>query len=503
MAYTFDLLTIIVSKVEPEKPLKRVRNHFNQNIMKNNYLNRILVLSILVVFFSCDKESTEVLADLETSEVIAERDLILKETSFLVGKLLTDSAVFEEVLGKMEEADKYDELVSLSYLMDVENSITKSELKAAKNSLTFNKGKGLFKEALLNEIITNSDSYTQISKLMEVKGISNLSINTSKSGTQELIDLLTSQNMQIYYPYEDKTLTSKNGEDFYITYAPTEYAETNEAFKYSSSNTGKDFNLVSVGDVDNDFVDSNRVLIISPIDECDLQFAKCGYTDLDPIGGGGSDPDPLPNGGAKLLNYNVDHSSVEEKDILSTRFAGFKVNGNDWTGFAATHVKLDIYRGATDGKVTIDANGNIKAEAKAFNLMYHRIRAKGARKGWWYDVDIDEEFDDDWNMSENEQAIIVFTKHHLKAEASASFEAKLGIDKDGKVTLEGNVKVTGKVTVGAAKQRTKAQLSRRQVLSTIVGNGTTGETRTSNGVNYNVKRSQIFHYYFKHYYTDL
>jgi hypothetical protein len=405
----------------------------------------------------------------------------------------------------MDEADKYNELVSLSYMLGIEESVTKSELNAAKNSSLFSKGESLFKKALLNEINDNVAAYDNLSKLMESKGLYSTTSKSSEGSPEDLIDFLANQNMQIYYPYEDKTITSKGEDDLYVSYAPTDYVEVNEVFKVSKSETGKSFDLVSIGDVNNDFVDSHRVLILAPIDNCDQQYAKCDYNDLDPSGNGGwgGGPDPLPNGGAKLLTFNADHTSIEEKDILSTRFAGFKVDGNDWLGFGATHQKLEIFRGATDGKVSIDANGNIKAEAKSFDVMEHRIRAKGARKGWWYDVDINEEFDDDWNLSENEQAIIVFTKHHLKGEASVSFEAKLGLDKTLKPTAEASVKVTGKITVGAAKQRTKAQLSRRQVLSTNVGNGTTDETRSSNGINYNVKRSKIFHYYFKHYVTDL
>ena len=46
-------------------------------------------------------------------------------------------------------------------------------------------------------------------------------------------------------------------------------------------------------------------------------------------------------------------------------------------------------------------------------------------------------------------------------------------------------------------------MSRRMILATIVGPGTTGHTINDGGINYNVKRIGIIDYYFKHFYTDL
>ena len=65
----------------------------------------------------------------------------------------------------------------------------------------------------------------------------------------------------------------------------------------------------------------------------------------------------------------------------------------------------------------------------------------------------------------------------------------------------GDVKI--KVTVGAAKFRHNVEISRRMVLITNVGTGTTGRTILDNGVAYNVKTMGIVDYYFKHYHSKL
>ncbi|PCJ95773.1 MAG: hypothetical protein COA50_08215 [Flavobacteriaceae bacterium] len=219
---------------------------------------------------------------------------------------------------------------------------------------------------------------------------------------------------------------------------------------------------------------------------------------------GKSDKSPPPySGGPKLLTYNVNHGEIDEDDIISTVMPRFRVKGKDWLGFGRTHQKIDVYRATPDGKISVK-NGTIKAESKAYNIGYFRFRKKGVKKGWWHKVD--KEFDSDWNMSENEQVITVFSKHHFQGETSVELNTKAGFKLDeSKITVTPSATLSSKVkiTVGSAKQRVKAQLSRRQVLSTIVGKGITNETYTDGGVQYNVKKVGIFSFYFKHYYTDL
>ncbi len=255
--------------------------------------------------------------------------------------------------------------------------------------------------------------------------------------------------------------------------------------------------------MDDDFLDDNPVFVLSPIDICDIDGRDCIYTEVFPVGNGDDDLPPPFNGNPKLLTYNVNHKDIEEDDIISSVMPRFRVKGKDWLGFAATHQKIEVFRGSPDGKITISGN-TITAESKAYNIGYFKFRKKGVKKGWWHKVD--REFDSDWNMSENEQAITIFSKHKLKGEASAELNTKAGLKLDGgkiKPVVEATVSSKVKVTVGAAKQRVKGQLSRRQVLSTIVGNGITNETYTDGGVKYNVKKVGIFSFYLKHYYTNL
>ena len=79
---------------------------------------------------------------------------------------------------------------------------------------------------------------------------------------------------------------------------------------------------------------------------------------------------------------------------------------------------------------------------------------------------------------------------------------------NAETTISGKVKVKSK----HSKFRDKVEMSRRQVLSTIIGEGITGQTIHSDGssyngpdnnIDYNLKKIGIVDYYLTHLYTDL
>lgn len=460
-----------------------------------------------LLLLSCSKESEtipipELLEIAEPQGGFEAENKLLKDISLLVGKALTDAEVRAEVHSKIENTDALGELVSLSYLLGKENGLSKKESTARKSGkLSLASGTNRFTKAILDEVAVNGSAYTALSGYFERNGFDPTASKSAGGLREQITTLLAGQNLEVYNPFaEDTSVSSKSEDVFYITYRPVQYVEVNEVYQYSGADV-EGAALKSFGVVNNDFIDTHNVYILGHMDPCDLPGKTCDYVDLVPEEPEGQ-PEPIAVQ-AKLLTYNVNHSSVEEDDIVSTRFSGFKIDGNDWLGFGASHQKIEIYRGSADGKISIE-DGRISATSKSYNINYYRIRAKGARKGWWYHHN--DEFDDDWNMSENEQVITLFTKHHLTGSASVELNTKAGLElKNGTIQAVPKATVSSKVKVslGSARQRTKAQLSRRQVFATIVGPGVTQRTITRDGQTWNVKKSGIFHYYFKHYYTDL
>ena len=88
-------------------------------------------------------------------------------------------------------------------------------------------------------------------------------------------------------------------------------------------------------------------------------------------------------------------------------------------------------------------------------------------------------------MSENTQSMAIFSVHHLTASASVELTTKSGFKLEGgEIKPSAEASGTRKITIstGNAKFRANAEMSRRFILSTIVGNGTSGQTFSDNSV---------------------
>ncbi|UJH67522.1 hypothetical protein [Allomuricauda sp. SCSIO 65647] len=478
--------------------------------MKHFYKGPLVRTLIALAIVSCESTSIEGIENIETDESLGERKEFMKETSLLMGRVLADRDVRNEVVSKMAEIDSYGELASFSYLLGERNVLRKNEVKLLNtDKASFSKGKSLFRQKLIDEVVNNIEEYDYISSQLTDRNVDVGSISSKSNQDeigQELAQILVNEELQIYLPYEDKIIAGKGSEDvFYVTYDPLEYTKTNEAFKYDPSiSSGMGPTLQPIGPVDDDFLDDHQVFVLSPIDSCDIDGRKCSYEELFPVRDEErNDIHPPFAKGPKLLTYNVNHKDIEEDDIISTVMPRFRVKGKDWLGFAATHQRIEVFRGSPDGKISV-RGGAITAESNVYKIGYFRFRKKGVKKGWWHKVN--REFDADWNMSENEQVITIFSKHRLRGEVAAELNTKAGLKLvNGKVmpVAEATISSKVKISVGGAKLRGKVPLTRRQVLSTIIGNGITNETYTDGGVKYNVKKVGIFSYYLKHYYTNL
>jgi len=467
------------------------------------------------LFYSCSEDTEKLeLSNLKENE---KREL-MKETSILLGSLLSDKNVKEEVMSKMKEVDEYGELVSFAYLFDLESGLKENETSAIKSNKKKQRSENLLKLALVKEFSGNETNYQAIKKEISKNYSNSQKARTSLEIANNLSSLLASQELQVFYPYDPEYANDdRSVQEFYVSYDPLSNTKTNTGYKFVEGS--KDF--VTIDGLSNSFLDNNPVYVIVPIDDCDIPGRPCTYiqgtpSSYDPITGDYNKlgtlpwtkdgiPPPLINQ-ATLLPYNVNHNLIPEGDIVSSYIPKIKVNGTEWMGWGGTHQKLRFFRASADGKLTQNADGSITVEGNKYLTIDVRIKRKDINKSknrvW---IDVNAEFDSDWNMSENSQSIAVFSVHDLKGEASFDLSAKAGIKFENGAfvpTVEATRSVTVKVTTGSAKFRANVETSRRQVLSTITG-ATNSGTILDNGIEYNVKKVGIVEYYYKHWYTDL
>lgn len=463
--------------------------------------NYIYTLLLLILIVGCTREEDVSLEPLNSD--LTEQQILLKETSKLLGKTLTDKNALNHLKGilKAKDLDEDQQIISFGLLFGDEKGLRKKESglqkKYQQKAISYN-----FKEAFKNTYEKNKEEFSTINSLIETKK-STISAKTSTPSdfSSSLVDLLEDENLQIYFPYDPEFEDDdKSINEFAISYEPLELADSNVAWSFNVGNE----NIASTSVIDNDYLDDNPVFVIGKIDNCDLNNAPanlCRYVDLS---ASNFVPDPLPNGPV-LLKYSVNHKDILEDDILTTNIPRIQINGTDYMGFGGTHQKLRFFRVSGDGKVTQNSDGSITAGPTDYLIGDFRCKRKFLkRKKRW--LDINTELDPDWDMSENSQSLLVFSLHHLKTEASYETTVKSGFKLEGSV-IKPSAEVSGttkiKVSTGSAKFRANIELSRRQVLATITGPGTTGNQKEFDGINYNVKKIGIIDFYLEHYFTDL
>ncbi|SDI26162.1 hypothetical protein SAMN04488062_13212 [Flavobacterium omnivorum] len=486
--------------------------------MRTKFIMRksIFLLSFCLLVISCSTKNNS--ETLEKTNLNSKQKLV-QETAILLGKLLTDSEVKNALNNKMKEVDKDANIVSFAYLLEQEEGLRKNEQATFKNQINNLRKQNIFKNALRKEFENNSNDYKTIKEILDKNLTSKNNFRSTAFIADELTNLLVSQELQIFFPFDPEYENDdQNAQEYYVSFDPLNNSQTNIGFQF---NTGySDYEIIN--NLDNNFLDNNPVYVIVPIDPCDIAGRPCNFIELLPTpldqnnelitsenqfmvynpSGFTNNNNTIPT--TTLLTTNTNHNNIPETDGISSYIPRIRINGTGYMGFGGTHQKLRFYRGTTDGSVTQNADGTITASPKDYIVKEFRCKRKHVKDKNW--VDFGAEFDQDWNMSENTQDFAIFSIHNLKATASFELSMKSGFKlEDGKIKpnaeASGSAKIN--VSVGNAKFRTNAEISRRIVLATIVGLGATGETVSDGGVDYNVKKNGIVDYYFKHYYTDL
>lgn len=457
----------------------------------------ILFSSFLSLFLvnSCNETREEQVSQNEKTTALSSTKKVKfkKETALLIGRILSNKSVRDEVLGEMKNVSRDAEVVSFGYLLKKENGIRKNEkskiyARSAKKS-------SLFLDALNDELSNNTSDYSTIKEVIAEKSKAGVA---SRVPAEQIGDVLTGENLQLYSPYNEI-----NG---YSTTAYNTYYTSDEMVDGTPTNSGYYFNGYTetyIASMNNDLIDSKPSFIISEIDPCDLEGGVCDTVELTVA----TVPPPI-DATPILLTYNVNHADISQQDILSSRIPKIKINGTSWMGFGGTHQKLRFFQGSADGGlITQNADGTISGTAYKSQIgSDFRTKRRNVKNKYW--LGFNNVFDADWNQSENSEQIAVFSLHHLTGSASFERTVSAGLKWDpvkGEFgpTLESTGSLSLKFSTGSAKLRANTELSRRQVLASIVGNGITYKTYNDNGVEYNVKSVGIVDFYFNHLFTDL
>jgi len=207
-----------------------------------------------------------------------------------------------------------------------------------------------------------------------------------------------------------------------------------------------------------------------------------------------------------MVTTNFDYTVIKEKDVLSTFIPKIRLTSN-YRGLFGGSNKITIYR--SSGGLKLDTStGFVVPDGTSIPLEVlteFKISRRSGRKKLWKTVNIN--WDDDWDIHENTEAFVLVTREPIFRKGdilNINGTVKIGYDTTKqKPTFDPTATATFNITTAPkSKLRYNNELSRRGVLSNVVGDNGAG-TIDDNGISYTIKSADKLQYYFKHKWTHV
>ena len=415
-----------------------------------------------------------------------------KEFSQLLGEVMQEKEARTALSQLIQQYDDFGDAVSLSALLGDQTSMPPSELArftTQKNGLAPKNESSQLREAILDHSLANLSLYPFLERSFETfrtqKGDSQIRVSLR----EDLVAFFASQGLVIHFPYEERFDWNSYQGSITTTYDPLIREDWNEGFLFSLTGDGAQGNRVPY--VDDAYSVDHATLVVTYLDE---DFYEMNNTP--PV------PElPTPAADAVILNYNVNHTSISQADILFTTIPEVKMTNRSYKKIFSRFVKVRLFRGSSKVKVSFNGTTSATAEGETYRYDLIIFSKDDIDLERWKTVNI--QFDPDWDMTENSQQLLLFTelRRHGKAKATAS--AKVGYDfVNQKPTAEFTTSVLIEAESGNSVFQTNSELSRPSVLANIIGPSSFG-VRTRNGIDYHIKNVGLLHFYFEHRFTDI
>jgi hypothetical protein len=415
-----------------------------------------------------------------------------KEFSQLLGEVMRDKESRLALSQFIQQYDDFGDAVSLSTLLGDRQTMPPSELASLNregNTFSERTASNPFREALLQHSLERFDTYPFLERAFETFRARPERAQQRVAVQDELIAFFASQGLVIHFPYEERFVWDTYQGAVTTTYDPLIREDWNEGFLFSTNGDGPQGKRIPY--VDDAYSVDHATLVVTYLDE---DFYEMNNTP--PV------PElPTPAADAVILDYNVDHTSISQADILFTTIPEVKLTKRDYIGLFGRIIKVRLYRGSSKVKVNFDGTVAAGVDGDTYRYDLIKFSKDDIKLERWKTVNI--QFDPDWDMTENSQQFFLFTEHNLTGKAKANAGVKVGYDF---IKKEPNAEATASVNLEVESEssrfRVNTELSRRSVLAYVVG-ATDHGVRTRNGIDYNVKNVGLLHFYFEHRFTDI
>jgi hypothetical protein len=415
-----------------------------------------------------------------------------KEFSQLLGEVMQSKEARVTLSQHIQQYDDFGDAVSLSTLLGDRASMPPSELArlaTLDKGFAIRKESSSVREAILEHSLANLSQYPFLERSFETFQSKKGDAKNRVSLREELIEFYASQGLVIHFPYEERFDWDTYQGAVTTTYDPLIREDWNEGFLFSTNGDGPQGKRIPY--VDDAYSLDHATLVVTYLDE---DFYEMNNTPPVP-----ELPTPAPD--AVILDYNVNHTSISQADILFTTIPEVQMADREYKKIFSRFVKVRFFRGSS--KVKVSFNGTLSATAEGETYRYELIKFSkdDVDLKRWKTVNI--QFDPDWDMSENSQQLLLFSHYTRSGKSKGTASAKVGYDfVNQKPTAEYTTSVTVEAELEQSVFRTNSELSRRSVLASIVGASNFG-VRSRNGIDYNVKSVGPLRFYFEHRFTDI
>jgi hypothetical protein len=467
--------------------MKRNRSHFSRILLAGPLLFSACLPKEELQLTQTDPLWTQTLPLDEWQQVET-----AKEFSQLLGEVMQNKEARVTLSQYIQQFDDFGDAISLSTLLGDKQNMPPSELASLNrlgNTFSLRTASNPFREALLQHSLERFDAYPFLERAFETFRARPERAQQRVSLQEELIAFFASQGLVIHFPYEERFDWGNYAGSITTTYDPLIREDWNEGFLFSLTGGGSQGSLVPF--VDDTYSLDHATLVVTYLDE---DFYEMNNTP--PV------PElPKPAADAVILDYNVNHTSISQADILFTTIPEVKLTKRDYIGLFGRIIKVRLYRGSSKVKVNFDGTVSPGVDGDTYRYDLIKFSKDDIKLQRWKTVNI--QFDPDWDMTENSQQFFLFTEHNLTGKAKANAGVKVGYDFLKKEpTAEATASVNLEVESESSRFRVNTELSRRSVLAYVVG-ATDHGVRTRNGIDYNVKNVGLLHFYFEHRFTDI
>jgi hypothetical protein len=323
-----------------------------------------------------------------------------KEFSQLLGEVMQEKEARIALNQLIQQYDDFGDAVSLSALLGDQTSMPPSELSrlaSFENGMALRKESIPVREAILDHSLANLSQYPFLQRSFETFRTQKGASQARLSIREDLVAFFASQGLVIHFPYEERFDWETYQGSVTTTYDPLIREDWNEGFLFSLTGDGPQGKGIPY--VDDAYSVEQATLVVTYLDE---DFYELQNTPPVPVL-----PTPAPD--AVILDYNVNHTSISQADILFTTIPEVQMAHREYKNLFSRFVKVRLFRGSS--KVKVSFNGTVSATAEADTYRYDIIKFSkdDVDLKRWKTVNI--QFDPDWDMSENSQQLLLFSQH--------------------------------------------------------------------------------------------